>query len=99
MRYRSDRRIRAGKCLATSDAVNKIRMAYRNNRIKCTVYTIKENERLDTLAARFLGDATLWWILSTANGIQGKMVLEPGTLIRIPGNISNIIQKFRNANG
>ena len=59
----------------------------------------RQGDRLDNLAFTFYDDSSLWWILSTANGIQGKMVLEPGTLIRIPGNISNIIQKFRNANG
>jgi len=63
------------------------------------LYTTTIGDRLDNLAFTFYDDSSLWWILSTANGIQGKMVLEPGTLIRIPGNISNIIQKFRNANG
>ena len=91
MRYRSDRRIRAGKCHATSDAVNKIRMAYRNNRIKCTVYTIKENERLDTLAARFLGDATLWWVLAATSSIGWIMQVPPGTQINIPRSLEQVM--------
>jgi len=58
----------------------------------------KVGERLDTLANRYYGDVTLWWIIAKANGIKGKIALEPATDLRIPGNISTIIENFRKLN-
>ena len=55
-------------------------------------------DRLDNLAFSFYEDSSLWWVIAKANGIRGKMVLEPGTLIRIPGNVSTIIGKFKELN-
>ena len=55
-------------------------------------------DRLDNLAFSFYEDPSLWWVIAKANGIRGKMVLEPGTLIRIPGNIARTIQKFKQLN-
>ena len=61
------------------------------------IYT-KEGDRLDTLAHRYYGDDTLWWIIAKANGIRGKMGLEVATPLRIPGNITTIIEKFIHIN-
>ena len=55
-------------------------------------------DRLDTLAFKAYGDVTMWWIIAKANGIRGKIALEPSQLIRIPGNSTQIIQKFKNLN-
>ena len=54
--------------------------------------------RLDVIANTFYGDHTMWWIIAKANGIKGKTALEPGKRIRIPGNVTSIIQKFRELN-
>jgi len=40
----------------------------------------------------------MWWIIAKANGIKGKTALEPGNILRIPGNVTSIIQKFRELN-
>ena len=61
------------------------------------IYT-KEGERLDKHADKYYADHTLWWIIAKANGIRGKIALEPSELIRIPGNSTQIIQKFKNLN-
>tara|TARA_B100001778_G_C17982541_1_gene359881 strand:- start:164 stop:463 length:300 start_codon:yes stop_codon:yes gene_type:complete len=58
----------------------------------------KEGDRLDTLADKFYGDYTLWWIIAKANGIRGKIALKPSQMIRIPGNSVQIIEKFKNLN-
>ena len=58
----------------------------------------KEGDRLDNLAYTHYGDNTLWWIIAKANGIRGKIALEPATPLRIPGNIIRIIEKFRQIN-
>ena len=58
----------------------------------------KVGDRIDTLAYKFYGDVTLWWIIAKANGIKGKTALEPGIPLRIPGNITQIIENFINLN-
>lgn len=58
----------------------------------------KVDDRLDLLAHKFYGDSTLWWVIAKANGIRGIAALEAGTPLRIPGNISGILEKFRNLN-
>ena len=55
-------------------------------------------DRLDSLAHKYYGDVTLWWIIAKANGLRGKPVLNAGEVIRIPSNITNIIEKFNNLN-
>ena len=57
-----------------------------------------EGERLDNLANKYYGDTTLWWIIAKANGLKGKPALSSDEIIRIPGNISSIIEKFQNLN-
>ena len=58
----------------------------------------KEGDRLDNLADTYYGDNTLWWIIAKANGIRGKIALEPATPLRIPGNAIAIVEKFRHIN-
>jgi nucleoid-associated protein YgaU len=42
-------------------------------------------DRLDTLAYRFYGDSTLWWMIADANPeILFPEPLVPGSVIRIP---------------
>ena len=57
-----------------------------------------EGERLDNLANKYYGDTTLWWIIAKANGLKCKPALSSDEIIRIPGNISSIIEKFQNLN-
>tara|TARA_B100000424_G_scaffold260734_1_gene244903 strand:- start:254 stop:550 length:297 start_codon:yes stop_codon:yes gene_type:complete len=58
----------------------------------------KTGDRLDNLAFKYYGDTTLWWILAKANGIRGKVALAPSEILRIPGNIRNILEKFDDLN-
>ena len=47
-------------------------------------------ERLDTLADRFYGDATLWWVIAAANGIgKGTLRVPRGIKLRIPNITSD----------
>jgi len=55
-------------------------------------------ERLDLLAYKFYGDVTLWWVIAKANGIKGKMYVPQNTEIRIPGNVSKVLEDFNNIN-
>ena len=62
------------------------------------IYT-KFGDRVDALANEYYGDVTLWWIISKANGIKGQAGLKPGLLLRIPGQVEEILSNFRDLNG
>ena len=62
------------------------------------LYRTTIGDRLDNIAFSFYEDVTLWWVIAKANGLKGKMVLEPGTLIRIPGDVSSVLLKFTQLN-
>jgi phage tail protein X len=50
-----------------------------------TNYLVRDGERIDQLAFRFLGVVDLWWMIADANPeIQDWLVLPRGTLLRIP---------------
>ena len=57
-------------------------------------------DRLDYLAASYYRDSTLWWVISMANNniTRGLLCPVPGTQLRIPGNISEIIAQFSDFN-
>jgi len=58
----------------------------------------KDGDRLDTLAYRYYGDTTLWWVIAKANGIKGKVAVSVDEILRIPGNITTILENFRKIN-
>ncbi|SEB38791.1 LysM peptidoglycan-binding domain-containing protein [Terriglobus roseus] len=49
-------------------------------------YTVQQGDRLDNLAAKFLGDPLLFWMIADANAATDAEALteEPGIAIRIP---------------
>ena len=69
-------------------------VSYLSRRIipQTTVYTQTQNysvvagDRLDNLAARFLGDPILFWMIADANGAKDPddLTAEPGLVIQIP---------------
>lgn len=59
----------------------------------------REGERFDTLAQKYYGDSTLWWIIAKANELNnGKLALDPDQKIRIPMNIDTILDSVRLSN-
>ena len=58
----------------------------------------KDGDRLDNLAYTHYGDNTLWWVIAKANGLRGIMALKPSIPLRIPGNVMQILEKFRQIN-
>lgn len=62
-------------------------------------YMIASSEDfLDVLANRFYKDPTLWWVIAQANGIRGTLKAKSGQQLRIPGNITQILTRFTEAN-
>ena len=66
------------------------------------IYVITDfGDRLDLLAYQFYQDVTLYWIISAANpnSIQfGSIFIPQGTQLRIPTNINEIINSYKNLN-
>ncbi len=47
-------------------------------------HTVVAGDRVDSLAARYLGRSELWWILCDYNDIFFPLELELGAVLRIP---------------
>ena len=47
-------------------------------------HTVVAGDRVDTLAARYLGQAEFWWVLCDYNDILFPLELELGAALRIP---------------
>lgn len=64
------------------------------------LYIISEGgDRLDILASKYYGDKTLWWIIATANNLNdASLSITPGTQMRIPSNLSNILGDLEKIN-
>lgn len=53
--------------------------------IAYTNYLLRDHDRVDQLAFRFLGSAKLWWMIADANPeIPDWFDVPRGTLLRIP---------------
>ena len=60
------------------------------------IYVASETgDRLDTLAFQYYEDASLWWIIASANNIHNAPIgLKDGTILRIPQNYIEILVNF-----
>jgi len=61
------------------------------------IYIItSEEDRYDILARKYYKDASLWWIIASANNIHNAPFgLKDGTILRIPTNYIEILNNFR----
>jgi len=56
-------------------------------------------DRLDLLSLDFYGDVDFWWVIASANSLTGdSLYLEPGSQIRIPSNLSGVINGYKAVN-
>lgn len=57
-------------------------------------------DRYDTLAVRFYGDTSLWWIIAAANSDKKRdgLVVKPGIQLRIPASKDSILTAYDNLN-
>jgi len=58
--------------------------------ISVNVKTLEEGERLDTIAGAVYGDSSLWWVIAAASGIGWGLQVPPGTIIKMPINLSQV---------
>jgi hypothetical protein len=58
-----------------------------------------ETDYLDTLAYKYYGDPTLFWIIANVNNLgKGRMSVPPGLTLRIPTDVNSIVDKFNKLN-
>ena len=65
-----------------------------------TYVTTVQGDRFDVLALQYYQDESLWWIISIANDSlsQNSLLIPEGIQLRIPSNISNIIENYNRIN-
>jgi nucleoid-associated protein YgaU len=69
--------------------------------LESDVYVITTvGDRLDSLAYSYYKDATLWWIIAMANNniTKGALYPVPGTQLRIPTNLNNVLSLYNQFN-
>jgi len=57
-----------------------------------------EKMRLDHLAHKFYENPNYWWVIASANNIAGSMYVKPGTQLRIPQNVNEIVVDHNKVN-
>ncbi len=58
-----------------------------------------DSDYLDTLAYKYYGDPSLYWILALANSLgKGRMSVPSGIQLRVPLNVNAILTQFHNLN-
>jgi len=64
------------------------------------LYIITEqSDRLDILANKYYNNPNMWWIIATANNISdANFFVEPGIQLRIPSDISKILNDLQKIN-
>jgi hypothetical protein len=64
------------------------------------IYIIStQSDRLDLLASKYYGNTSYWWIISVANNLNdASLSIEPGIQLRIPSDISSILNEFERIN-
>ena len=77
--------------VSISQASPKIFRAVENQSINYSVHILEEGERLDYLAGIHYGNSSFWWVIAAASGIGYALQVPPGTVIRIPVNISDAL--------
>ena len=82
--------IKGGQAIGTGRAGVTIYWAVQNGSIPATRRTVKDGERLDTIAGKVYGDASMWWIIAAASGIGWGLQVPPGIVITIPTDLNQV---------
>ena len=77
--------------LETSVNMSRIHRAVEQKQIDVTVLVLEEGQRLDQIAGVFYNDSGYWWVIAAASGIGWALQLPPGTVLRIPNNIGDVL--------
>lgn len=90
-RYSLIGRIREGKGIATSANMSRIFYACENGTLKHEIYVLEEGQRIDQLAGIAYQSSSYWWVIAAASGIGWGLQVPPGTVLRIPSSLSDVL--------
>lgn len=86
-RYSRTPTVKNGIQLGTTNVTRVLYESARNGNISTFDYVVKEGERLDHLAGRYLGNGDLWWVIAATSGVGWMMQVPAGTRVKIPENV------------
>jgi len=94
-RYEFTRRVQGGRGIGTIKGLRKIYFGVMQGNIPSRSMTLKEAQRLDHIAGRAYGDSSLWWVIAAASGIGWGLQVPPGTILKIPIDLSKVYSLIR----
>lgn len=65
--------------------------------VETVEHVVRQGERLDHIAFRFLGDESYWWVVALVNGIDYPFSsggLTAGSTLRIPREIRDVLDRI-----
>jgi nucleoid-associated protein YgaU len=58
-----------------------------------------QSDRLDLLASKYYGNTMYWWVIAVANNLNdASLSIEVGKQLRIPANLTQILNEFERIN-
>jgi hypothetical protein len=57
-----------------------------------------ESDYLDSLAQKYYGNSTYWWIIALANNLKATLKAPSGKQLRIPRNAQEVLVRFNREN-
>ena len=84
--------LKGGKLRGTGRAGIAIYTAVNKKIIQVETRVLKGAERLDIIAGKYYGDASLWWVIAAASGIGWNLQVPPGVVLKIPLNLSQVAE-------
>lgn len=52
------------------------------------------DDRLDTLAFKYLGSGEYWWIIAHVNNLSWMFDFTPGDILQIPVDVQDVLKYF-----
>ena len=86
---------KSGKIISNKRNAAKIFQGVVNGNIPAVFSKLKEDQRLDHIAAQKYGDPSYWWVIAAASGIGWGLQCPPGTILRIPTNLAKVLAYVR----
>ena len=90
-RYKRAPKLRNGRYYGTFDACYIVAAAVAAGSIATKGHVTTEASRLDIIAGEYYGDGSLWWVIAGASGIGWALQVPPGTYLKIPLDIGQVV--------
>lgn len=57
-------------------------------------YSVRVNkfDRLDNLAAKYLGDGSYWWVIAIMNNLEWAFKFDEGDILLIPIDVQDVLR-------